>query len=650
MAKYPKYPSLFSPKKIGEIEVKNRIIMPPMGTSLSFSTGELSTNIIEYYKERARGGVGLIVVEISQVDLDTGSAAMNCVRLHSPRCIPRLRRLAEGVHVYGTKIFAQLHHGGSEAPSFFNEGHELISPSGIKCKTVPDQPRAMTNAEVKEMVQKYVSAAMMLKMAHFDGVEIHGAHGYLVHEFFSEHTNKRTDEYGGSFENRMRFATEIIQGIKKACGPDFPVSIRISSVEGIPGGFSLDYGIEIAKAMEKAGADLISCSMGTYESFPTALETASFKEGWRVYMATETKKHIDIPVVCVGALRNPDYLEQIIAEEQADFVALGRPLIADPEWPNKAFYGKTKSIRQCITCMTCIYTVTEPGFVRCAINARAGYEAEDPKLCKDGNGRKVIVAGGGPAGIEAARICAERGFQVTLFEKTGALGGQLQMAKEAIDQEAMQNFIDYGTYELSRLGVDVRLNTEITAEAIRKENPYAVFVATGAKALIPDIPSEDPTKVITAEDYLAGKEEIGEETIVVVGGGITGCETAALAASRGAKACVIEMMEEYCQDVYYDSRIEIMNNLEKYDVSVKTNCMLTAITKEGIKVKDTITDQETEIKADKVVLALGVKPENTIYYDLRGDFEKLYLLGDAVRQGKIVDAVRAAHVHALELD
>jgi 2,4-dienoyl-CoA reductase-like NADH-dependent reductase (Old Yellow Enzyme family)/thioredoxin reductase len=649
MAKYPVYPSLFSPKKVGKIEIKNRIVMPPMGTSLCYSTGELSTNIIEWYKERARGGVGLIVIEVSEVDYENGSSALNSVRLDTSRSIPQLRRVAEGVHVYGTKIFGQLHHGGNQASSFFNDGHELISPSGVKSNAVPDQPREMTNAEIKAMVQKYVYGATMLKMAHFDGVEIHGAHGYLVHQFFSEHTNKRTDEYGGSFENRMRFATEIIQGIKQACGSDFPVSIRMDMVEGTSDGYKLETGVEIAKAMEKAGADLISCSMGTYESFHAGVDSASFKEGWRVYMATEARKNISIPVVCVGALRTPVYLESIINEGKSDFVALGRQLIADPEWANKACYGKDQSIRKCISCMACIYNVLSSGPVCCAINARAGHEAEYPRLMKDGNGRKVVVVGGGPGGIEVARVCAERGFHVTLFEKESALGGQLQLAKKAINQEAMQNFIDYGTFELSRLGVDVHLNTEVTAEQVCSNNPYAIFVATGGQGIVPDVPCDAPEKVITAEDYFAGKEDLGDKRIIIVGGGITGCETAALAASRGAKATVIEMMNEYCQDIFPDSRIEIMNDLEEYKIPVHTNCMLTAVTKDGICVKDTRSGEESVMQADKVVFALGVKPVNKIYYDICGDFEKIYLIGDAVRQGKIENAVRAAHVLALDL-
>lgn len=645
-----KYPSLFSPGKIGALQTKNRVVMPPMGTSLSTLTGEMSNNIIEYYKARAKGGAGLIIVEVSEIDYVNGSSALNSVRLDTARCIPQLRRLAEGVHVYGTKIFAQLHHGGNQAASFFNDGNPLISPSGVKCKPIADTPRALTTEEVKEYVGKYIFAASMLKMAHFDGVEIHGAHGYLVHQFFSEHTNKRTDEYGGSFENRMRFATEIIKGIKEACGPCFPVSIRIDVDEFIPEGYHVEEGVKIAKAMEAAGADIISCSMGTYESLPAGVDTASFKQGWRVYMAEAVKKVVNIPVITVGALRDPEFTEGLIKNGRTDFVALGRQHIADPEWANKVLNGREKEIRKCISCMTCIYNVLGAGPVCCAINARAGHEAEYPNPVKDGNSRKVVVAGGGPAGIEAARIAAIRGFKVVLFEKGAALGGQLQLAKKAIDQEAIGSFIDYGTYELDRLGVDVRLNTEATADLIRKEQPYAVFVGTGGKSIIPNVPGIAKPTVITAEDYLAGKVDLSNQTIAVIGGGITGSETAALAASKGSKAYLIEMLENVCTDIFPDSRAEIMDSIEKYKVDVYTNTLLKEVTEDGILVEDTKTGESREIKADKVVIAIGVKPVNEIYTELLGEFENIYALGDAMRQGKIVDAVRTGHIRALELE
>jgi 2,4-dienoyl-CoA reductase-like NADH-dependent reductase (Old Yellow Enzyme family)/thioredoxin reductase len=645
-----KYPAIFSSGKIGRLTLKNRIVMPPMGTSLASMSGELTTNIIEYYKERAKGGVGLIIVEVSEINYENGSSALNSVRVDTSRCVPQMRRLAEAVHVYDTKIFTQLHHGGNQAARIFNDGHEPVSASDVKCEALADRPRALSNSEVKEYIQKYIFSASMAKLAHYDGVEIHAAHGYLPCQFFDPHTNRRTDEYGGSFENRMRFATEIIQGIKAACGSDFPVSVRISVDMFTSHGYGLEEGVKIAKAMEAAGADAINCSFGNYESFPASVETASFEQGWRVYMAEAVKKAVNVPVIAVGTLREPEYIEKILEENKTDFVAIGRGLIADPEWCNKAQQGREKEIRKCISCLTCLYNVLGCGIVCCAINARAGHEAEYPKPLKDGNGRKVVVVGGGPAGIEAARICALRGFNVVLFEKGPALGGQLQLAKKALHQERINWFIEYATNEMDRLGVDVRLDCAVTANTICKENPYAVYIATGGMPSIPNVAGVNKSNVITAEDYLSGKITLTNEKAVIIGGGITGGETAVLIAANGGKATVVEMLCSICTDMYPDSRTDIIHDMEKYGVNVLTNSMLMEIKDNAVILKDVTTDETKEISADKVIIATGVKPVNALYDELADEMEYIYTLGDAMHQGKIIDAVKTAHVRALDLE
>ncbi len=644
------YPTIFSQGRIGKLNLKNRIIMPPMGTSLSSMSGELTSNIIEYYKERARGGVGLIVVEVSEINYENGSSALNSVRVDTSRCIPQMRRLSDAVHVYGTKIFAQLHHAGNQASSFMNDGHEIVSSSDVKSMALNERPRPLSTAEVKEYIQKYIFSANNAKIARFDGVEIHGAHGYLVGQFLSPHTNRRTDEYGGSFENRIRFASEMIKGIKETCGKDFPVSIRLSIDEYTPHGYGLEEGVKIAEAMEEAGADVIHCSMGSYESVPMTVETAGYKQGWRVYMAEAVKEKVSVPVITVGALREPDYIESILKENRADFVAIGRGQIADPEWCNKAMTGREKEIRKCISCMTCLYNVLGCGIVSCAVNARAGHEHEYPKPRKDGNNRKIAVVGGGPAGIEAARIAAIRGFNVILMEKGAALGGQLQFAKEALHQERINWFIEYGTHELKRLGVDVRLNCQADAELIRMEKPYAVFIATGGAPIIPNVPGAESSIVITAEDFLSGKADIKDQNVVVVGGGITGCETSVLAAGKGNRASVVEMLDTVCNDMYPDSRTEIMKDIEAYNVKVFTGTMLKEVKENSIVTENLKTGESKEIEADKVIMAIGIRPVNYLYNELANELENVYILGDAMKQGKIIDAVRTGHVLALELE
>ncbi|HVI41073.1 MAG TPA: FAD-dependent oxidoreductase, partial [Anaerovoracaceae bacterium] len=343
-------------------------------------------------------------------------------------------------------------------------------------------------------------------------------------------------------------------------------------------------------------------------------------------------------------------IENVLKESKADFVAIGRGQIADPDWCNKAMHGREKEIRKCISCMTCLYNVLGCGIVCCAINARAGHEHEYPQPRKDGNGRKVVVVGGGAAGIEAARISAIRGFDVVLMEKSAELGGQLQLAKEALNQERINWFIEFGTNELSRLGVDVRLNCQVNAEMIRSENPYAVFIATGGAPIIPNVLGAANPIVITAEDYLSGKIELKSEKIVVIGGGITGCETAILAANGGSKASIVEMLDNVCNDMYPDSRAEIMKDIEKYHVEVSTNTILKEVTKDGVLVEDLKSGERKEIKADKIIMAIGVKPVNALYNELADELENICVLGDAMKQGKIIDAVRTGHVRALELE
>jgi 2,4-dienoyl-CoA reductase-like NADH-dependent reductase (Old Yellow Enzyme family)/thioredoxin reductase len=635
-----KYKHLFSEGKIGDLKIKNRIVMPAMGTALASSSGEVTERLIRYYEARAKGGAGLIITEITSVDDEVGKAAPVQLSAADIRFVPMMQRLADVIHKYDTKIFMQLHHAGRQTRSIYLGGRQIVAPSPVMCKVTREQPRELSTQEVKEVVGKFVAAAFRCKMAGMDGVELHCAHGYLLNAFMSPYTNKRTDEYGGSFENRMRVVTEIVKGIKQSCGKDFPVIARISADEFVSGGIDLETGQKIARHLEEVGVDAIDVSNGIYETMVTIIEPSPFKQGWKLHLAETVKKSVGIPVIAVSAIREPQFAEQILSAGKVDFVALGRAHLADPEWGNKALEGRDNEIRKCIACLHCIGEVNNLRFIKCAINARTGREAEFDGFEKSGGGRKVVVVGGGPAGMEAARVLAKRNFKVVLFEKEEKLGGQLNIASKAPGKEVIDWVTEYLEGELKRLNVDVRLKEEANVEKIRAEEPYAVFVATGAKPIVPDIEGVNGDNVCLAEDVLSGRIKIENETVAVIGGGMTGCETAELLASAGNRVFLAEMLPKVATGVEMITKFYLTDKLKKLNVEILASYMLERVSSGKVVLRDIVNRKEITRPVDRVVLALGVKPENKILGPIKDNFKIVRVIGDASAPGKIHDAIR----------
>jgi len=639
---FMKYTKLFEKGKIGKLELKNRIVMPAMGTGFASSTGEASDEIIRYYADRAKGGCGLIITEICRIDEETGIGTSNQLCATDSKHIPRLVRLAEAVHAHDTKIFLQLHHPGNETMSRLLHGKQIVAPSPVMCKIVGEMPRELTTEEVTAMAQKFVKGAFIAKTAGFDGVEVHAAHGYLVNQFLSPHTNKRTDKYGGDFFNRMRFLTEIIIGIRFACGADYPISVRIDGSEFIEDGLDEKDCIHIARYVESLGVACLNVSCGTYESGATIIEPSCFAEGWKKHLAKNIKANVKIPVIAVNTIKHPAFAEALLEEGVSDFVGIARGLLADAEWANKAKCGEDVLIRKCIGCMNCFLVANQGRPIECTVNPILGRESThgDDRFVKDGNGRTVAVIGGGPAGMHAALILAKRGFKPVLFEKSDRLGGTIKFGSVPPHKELLAELIDTQEAELKKWGVDVRLNTQGTVDECKKIAACGVFMAQGGNPIVPKIPGVE--KAVLAEQVLSGEVKLSGKNIAVIGGGVTGLETAEYL-SPDNKVTVIEMMNAVGTTLYPSVLHYLMERLNKNKVEILTGHAIKAVGDGEITLSVTANGNEVTRKADVVVLALGVRSNRALYEEMETSFDKVILVGDTEKPGTIVGAMHSAN-------
>lgn len=604
--------------------------------------------MIAYYEARAKGGAGLIFTEITRVNDEHGVGETDQLSVTKDEFIPGIKRLTDAVHSHGSKLFIQLHHPGRQTYSFFIGGKEVVAPSAIPCNVCQQETRALSNAEVKSLVQDFINGAVRAKKGGADGVELHGAHGYLVCQFLSPRTNKRTDEYGGNFENRCRFMVEIIKGIKAACGADYPVTVRLSVTEcyeflGIKDGITIEDGVEIAKTAEKVGADAISVSSGTYETMNAIVEPISFPQGWRNEYIKAVKKAVKVPVIAVGVFREPEYAEKLIEDGVLDFIGMGRTWLADSDWGIKALSGHPEDIRKCTSCLYCFEKVMTGNDIACSVNADLAREYEVKELKKDGAGRHVAVVGSGPAGLEAARILSLRGFAVTLYEKAGRLGGQVYLSSLPPQKERMGWLVDYEEVQLKKQGVEIHLNTSATAEILKELNPYAVVVATGSLPIMPtSIKGIDGKNVYQTFEVLSGDREIKGDKVVVVGSGLTGLETAEYLAERGKKVSVFEMQDRIGPDAYLQVLGTVTANLLAHAVGMCPSHKLVSIETDKA-VFEKCEGGVVEIPCDAVVMSLGVRPNNTLEKDALAFCGKVFSIGDARTVARIAQAVSAGN-------
>ncbi len=640
------YKKLFEPGMIGNLQLRNRIVMTAMGCSLAESTGEAGARMIKYYADRARGGAGLIITEITRVDDETGVGTPNQLSVTNTHVIAQLHRLVEAVHAYDTKLFVQLHHPGNQTPSRLIGGKQPVSASDVTCRVIGEQPRPLETEEVEAMVKKFVTGAVIAQKSGVDGVEIHAAHGYLVSQFLSPYTNKRTDKYGGSFEGRMRFITEIIMGIKAFCGPKFPISVRMNGNDFLSGGIDDEEGIKIAKYLEGLGISCLNVSCGMYDSGSTIIEPSFYAEGWKKHLGANIRKAVSIPVIAVDAIKHPAVAEQMLEEGNCDYVGIARGFLADADWGVKAKCGDEKLLRKCLGCMECFRILNDGLPLGCTLNPVLGREFEwgEEKLVRNGAGRTVAVVGGGPAGMQAALVLAKREFKVVLFEKSNRLGGTANLAAIPPFKGMLAEFVETQEAELKEAGVTVMLNTPGTLEVIRASGAEAVFLATGGAPVRPAIPGIE--KAVTAEDVLAGRAEVSGKNVVVVGGGVTGLETAETLAPD-YHVTVVEMLDKVGGNLYPSIVMHLAQEIMKTGGAIAKGKALVEVQDGQVCIKDTKTGELSAIPADTVILAMGVRPNRPEFEELTEAFgDDLILVGDASRTGQIYDALHSGYDRA----
>jgi 2,4-dienoyl-CoA reductase-like NADH-dependent reductase (Old Yellow Enzyme family)/thioredoxin reductase len=638
-----RFKNLFSPFQIGKLELKNRIVMPPMATNFAGEDGFVNERHIAYYVRRARGGVGYITFEHTGV-LKQGRAFPNMALIDSDQHIPPFKKLVEAVHKEGGKIVIQINHAGRQTFSAIT-GSPIVAPSAIPCPVRMEMPKELSYGEIQKIIEAFGAAALRVKEAGADGVEIHMAHGYLINQFLSPFSNKREDEYGGDADRRMRMALEVLRAVRNRVGADFPVLCRLSADEYVDGGLKIDASKEIAKALERNGADALHVSACVAASGYLNHPPYYAEEGVFVHLAQGIKSVVGIPVISVGRIRTPELANRILEEKKADLISMGRALIADPELPAKALQGRTEEILPCISCNRCVQSIRK-GALQCAVNPETGRE-EVFKLKKTDRPKKIWIVGGGPAGMKTAEIAALRGHQVTLYEQQERLGGRFLLAAIPPQKQILKEFIDYLSRQLQKLPVKIVLGKPFHPTLLEKGKPDAVIIATGAKPYFPPIDGIKDSKAISVEEALSDPMRLAKKVLVIGGGGI-GAEVADHLSEKGKEVTLIEMREGIALDLVGHLQHFLNKRLREKGVRILTSTKAIRFEKQGVWVEDPQGTKRLE-GFDSVVIALGSIPNDELVESLRGKVSEVYVVGDASKPREVMEALVEGEEIALKI-
>ncbi len=641
------FEKLLQPLKIREMEVKNRFVMPPMVTNYAGVDGSVTKRLKAYYRARAKGGVWLIIVEAAFVD-PSGKGYSNELGIYKDVLVDGLKALVDDVHPFGTKIAIQIYHAGRQSHGAMTGGR-LIAPSPIPCPVCREEPEEMTKEDIHNMIEAYGQAARRAVVSGFDSVELHGAHGYLINQFLSPYSNQRTDEYGGSPENRARFPLEVLARVRKEVGDAFPIIYRMSSEEFVGGGLTLEDMKGFSVILSDNGIDAIHVSGGVYESSAMIIQPAAIPQGLYVEHASAVKESISsrVPVLVVGRIKDPEMAEDILAQGKADMVVMGRALLADPEMPAKVMEGRTQDIRPCIGCnQGCVDKLLANQGITCLGNALTGREWEFDLDRKAPVPKRVLVIGGGPGGLECARVAALRGHDVFLCEKGHELGGQMNIAAIPPHKGEIKELAGFLNSQVKDLGVHIAVGQEVDETVIDKIKPDLVILATGSRPIIPDIPGVPTNNVLTAKEVLSGAS-FGRN-VFMVGGGMVGCETAEFLADKGAKVTIIEMLGRVATDMGLLARALLMERMKKKGIKIFTKKRVKEINPGGLTLEDDGHIESID-HVDTIVLAVGYRSDRDLQKIIEEKGIPFYRIGDCSEPRDMKEAIHEGFLRACEL-